>query len=183
MESLLEKLGIDKTLSDEEILAALERKQMEYLERLDSATDDDRKAELKSDLDLIENSINTLSWSIKRKSSGIAKDETETGIEPVEEEYVTIDGEKIRTDDYRRIDQLMRQKQGPLPKPETTDKKIGRFFRNLFMCTMIAVEAGIFVVPIIALITGKAIIGIVIVLAVDIIASIVMTKDEVDIPL
>ncbi len=165
MESLLEKLGIDKTLSDEEILTALEKKQMEYLDRLDSVIDEDRKKELKKDLEMIESTINTLTWSVKRRDSGIARDEADTGLERWDEESISY-GDK--------------EKQRPIEKPKSVFRPIGRFIKNFFMCTMIAVEGGIFVVPIIGLITGNAVIGVTIVLVIDLIASIIMTKDEVE---
>lgn len=86
MERLLKKLGIDANLSDEEILNALEKKQMEYLDRLDSVENEDRKKELKDDLDDIEGAINSLSWTIKRRNSGIASDKTTEGIVVDDEE-------------------------------------------------------------------------------------------------
>lgn len=80
MEKLLKKHGIDANLSDEEILAALEKKQMEYLDRLDSVEDETRQKELKEDLEDLESAISSLSWSIKRRANGIAEDNASTGI-------------------------------------------------------------------------------------------------------
>ncbi len=80
MEKLLKKLGIDASLSDEEILSALEKKQMEYLDRLDSVEDEERKKELKGDLEDMEGAISSLSWSLKRRNNGIAEDNASTGI-------------------------------------------------------------------------------------------------------
>ncbi len=176
----MEKLGIDKTLSDEEILAALEKKQMEYLDRLDSVIDEDRKKELKKDLEMIESTINTLSWSVKRRDSGIARDEADTGLERTDEEYISYGDKQIKVADHSEIDRQMREKQRPTEKPKSVFRLIGRFIKNFFMCTMIAVEGGIFVVPIIGLITGNAVIGVTIVLVIDLIASIILTKDEVE---
>lgn len=80
MEKLLKKLGIDASLTDEEILDALEKKQMEYLDRLDSVEDDNRRKELKEDLNDIESAISSLSWSLKRRNSGVSSVSNDNGI-------------------------------------------------------------------------------------------------------
>lgn len=93
MEQLLKKLGINGNQSQEEILHELEKKQMEFLDRLDSVTDESRKEELNSDLKEIEGAISSLSWVMKRQESGIALDESETGAIARDEETPVSSGD------------------------------------------------------------------------------------------
>ena len=70
MEQLLSKLGINANQSSEQILEELERKQMEYLDRLDNVEDDRRRERLKAALQEIESAIGMLSWLVKKRQSG-----------------------------------------------------------------------------------------------------------------
>ena len=75
MEQLLRKLEIDPRQSPEKVLALLEKKQMEYLDRLDSVEDESRRQKLQNELKEIESAISSLSWAVRKSKSGIARDE------------------------------------------------------------------------------------------------------------
>ena len=81
MEQLLRKLGINPSQTTEVILEELGRKQMEYLERLDSVEDEKRKGQLETELREIEGVISALSWTVKRTETGIRRDKEETEAE------------------------------------------------------------------------------------------------------
>ena len=72
MEELLRKLGISPNLSENQILEALEDKQMEYLDRLDSVEDAGRREKLNGELQEINSAIEALSWTIKRNGGQTA---------------------------------------------------------------------------------------------------------------
>ena len=84
MEQLLNKLGINANQSSEQILEELEKKQMEYLDRLDNVEDDRRREQLKDTLQEIESAISTLSWLVKRTTTGIKRDTEDTEEAPEE---------------------------------------------------------------------------------------------------
>lgn len=62
MEELLKVLGIDDTKDNETIVSELERKQVEYLERLENVEEQGRKEEIRNILKNIEEAIDVLSW-------------------------------------------------------------------------------------------------------------------------
>lgn len=62
MEELLKVLGIDDTKNNETIVSELERKQVEYLERLENVEEQGRKEEIRNILKNIEEAIDVLSW-------------------------------------------------------------------------------------------------------------------------
>jgi len=62
MEELLKRLEIDTGLDLVRILKELERKQVQYLERLDNIDDDDRRAQIQADLDEMKTPISIMKW-------------------------------------------------------------------------------------------------------------------------
>ena len=74
MKELLEKLGISEIKNTSELLEKLEEKQVEYLDRIDNVEDEKRKQQLKETLMMIEVSISSLSFVLRKSQTGIARD-------------------------------------------------------------------------------------------------------------
>ncbi len=71
MEELLKELGINETEDFESIREELENKQTEYLERLDNASDENRRKQLKETLTKIEMALAHVSWMIEKIGKGL----------------------------------------------------------------------------------------------------------------
>lgn len=72
----LQKMGIQDAVPSNDLINRLEEKQLEYLERIENATDNKRKIELHQDLQKIEKSIEEVKHSISAVSMGIALDDS-----------------------------------------------------------------------------------------------------------
>lgn len=75
MDELFAKLGIDSEAQIEEILDTLQEKQVEYLERLDIVSDANRRKQLGSELEQIEQAIESLTTSQGIEECGILRDD------------------------------------------------------------------------------------------------------------
>lgn len=79
MDELLTSLGIDKDSDLKSILEALEEKQFEYLERLETVSDENRKKELTEVLQCMDEAIANVKEQLKDVSSSLILDTAEPG--------------------------------------------------------------------------------------------------------
>lgn len=94
MDELLTSLGIDKDSDLNSILEALEEKQFEYLERLETVSDENRKAELTEVLRCMDEAIATVKEQIKSVSSSVILDTPEPVTEVVTETVGAVEEKK-----------------------------------------------------------------------------------------
>jgi TPR repeat protein len=71
----LQKIGLKDTTPSNELISRLEEKQLEYLERIENATDNKRKIELHQELQKIEKGIEEVKQSLTAASMGIILDD------------------------------------------------------------------------------------------------------------
>ena len=103
MKQLLKELNIDDVgLSTEELLVNLERKQIEYLDRLDAVDEPRRREKLKKTLSEIEGAISTLSFMLDRYSNGMLR-ETDAENNQESESFEDLKGQAEDSSQIRKL--------------------------------------------------------------------------------
>ncbi len=116
-EQLYKKLGIDSSQDLKAIMSELEDKQFEYLQRAETASDENRKQEIANVLEQIDNEIASLKEQMKTLSSSVVVDDA-TDKAPVKKE----DKEKKNAEIANKVDSL-KQKEAEKKAKEAERKQ------------------------------------------------------------
>lgn len=124
MEELLKKLGITETEDVGVILSELEKKQSEYLDRLNNVEEEKRRKQLEGELKEIEATITALSWFGKQEQTeqtGIRRDEEDEAgaIEDLKGQKAEESAEELRAMTWNRQDTLYQEACNLLDMQET----------------------------------------------------------------
>ena len=123
---LYKELGIDENLGLKEILNALENKQFECLDRLESITDDERRNSLELTLSKIDSEISEVKDQIKSLKSGIIFDDgsdNEEELSDTKNSSESKESAKDKTDDVSQKVAALKQKEADKKAEEAAEQQ------------------------------------------------------------